>query len=45
MKFELYNNIAPKTAENFRSLCIGDNKEKLSYKGTKFHRVISDFMA
>jgi peptidylprolyl isomerase len=45
MKFELYNHITPRTAENFRSLCVGDNSEKLTYKGCKFHRVISDFMA
>ena len=25
MKFELYANRVPKTAENFRSLCCGDN--------------------
>jgi len=42
--FELYNDIVPNTAENFRSICAGDNKEGLSYKGSPFHRVIPEFM-
>lgn len=49
--FELYNDIVPKTAENFYKLCEGNSgmaKSKpdvpLSYKGSIFHRVIKDFM-
>jgi len=42
--FELFNDRVPKTAENFRSICAGDNEKKLSYKDNIFHRVIKDFM-
>ena len=48
--FELYNDITPKTAENFRMLCtgekgIGRSGKPLHYKGCPFHRIISQFMA
>lgn len=39
IKFELLENEAPKTAENFRALA-----ERGFYNGTIFHRVISGFM-
>ncbi|XP_050562891.1 peptidyl-prolyl cis-trans isomerase G isoform X2 [Spodoptera frugiperda] len=48
--FELFNDIAPKTAENFRALCAGDmgvgknTGKPLTYKGMVFHRVVKDFM-
>ena len=42
IQIELFADIVPNTAENFRSLCAGDRG--LTYKGCKFHRVIPNFM-
>ena len=45
LTFELYKNHVPKTAENFRSLCAGDNNQGYTYAGSGFHRIIQGFMA
>ena len=39
---ELKNDATPKTAENFKQLCLLE--EGNGYKGSRFHRVIPQFM-
>eukprot|EP01138_Halocafeteria_seosinensis_P000905 gb/GECG01000928.1/.p1 GENE.gb/GECG01000928.1/~~gb/GECG01000928.1/.p1 ORF type:complete len:481 (+),score=87.17 gb/GECG01000928.1/:1-1443(+) len=45
ISFRLFSDTVPRTAENFRSLCAGDNEEGLTFKNCPFHRIIPGFMA
>lgn len=49
VEMELFKDIVPKTAENFRALCtgekgIGRSGKALCFKDSKFHRIIPQFM-
>jgi cyclophilin family peptidyl-prolyl cis-trans isomerase len=50
--FELFSDLTPKTAENFRGLCTGEygsvglqsRTKKLCYENSLFHRIIDGFV-
>ena len=48
IEIELFYDITPKTAENFRGLCTGEygtgkiNKKKLTYKGSRIHKIVEN---
>ncbi len=41
---ELFADVVPKTAKNFRVLCSGEEGEEMRYAGSPFHRIIPGFM-
>jgi peptidylprolyl isomerase len=48
--FELRSDIVPKTAENFRMLCLGSrsksqNGADRAYRGSRFHKIVPGLMA
>lgn len=44
----MFGHTAPKTVENFMEICVGEktklNPKALTYTGSKFHRIIPNFM-
>jgi len=47
IRFELFSDVAPKCAENFRQFCTGEfkrNSASVGYKGCPFHRILKGFM-
>jgi hypothetical protein len=50
LELELYSDVVPATAQNFKQLCNGESGltssgKALHYKGSTFHRIIPGFMA
>jgi cyclophilin family peptidyl-prolyl cis-trans isomerase len=50
ISFELFQDVVPKTVENFRALCtgekgVGSSGKPLHFKNSIFHRIIPGFMA
>ncbi|KAJ8506597.1 hypothetical protein OPV22_007483 [Ensete ventricosum] len=51
LEIELFADVVPKTAENFRALCTGEKgvgdstRLPLHYKGSFFHRIVKGFVA
>ncbi len=50
LEFELFADVVPRTAENFRALCTGERgmgkaHKPLHFKNGIFHRIIRGFMA
>eukprot|EP00871_Galdieria_phlegrea_P003451 jgi/Galph1/4106/GphlegSOOS_G2765.1 len=47
IEMELFADIVPKTAENFRQFCTGEYRKDripIGYKGCSFHRVVKDYI-
>jgi len=42
--FELFDHEVPETCENFRALCTGEIAKELTYKDTRIHRIVREFM-
>ncbi|MEQ2235810.1 hypothetical protein ILYODFUR_005997 [Ilyodon furcidens] len=45
MKIELFADVVPKTAENFRQFCTGEFRKDgvpIGYKGCTFHRYVTE---
>jgi len=40
--FGLFGDVVPRTANNFKTLCVGEGDKK--YAGSGFHRIIKSFM-
>eukprot|EP00419_Tripos_fusus_P068775 CAMPEP_0172893152 /NCGR_PEP_ID=MMETSP1075-20121228/147810_1 /TAXON_ID=2916 /ORGANISM="Ceratium fusus, Strain PA161109" /LENGTH=295 /DNA_ID=CAMNT_0013747961 /DNA_START=51 /DNA_END=935 /DNA_ORIENTATION=- len=45
LEFELFADVVPRTAENFRCLCTGERGKRLYFRGSPFHRIVPGFMA